>query len=117
MADDPKVTIDVTQLDLAKVAASTLPLNLLRKMNHREWLSQFAMTLEAPVKGLAGKPVMMTPFKQGAINRLRMASQYIEALEAENAALQRDLDKALAALDHEVKQNNRREGTDDTTEG
>jgi hypothetical protein len=51
----------------------------LRRMDHRQWLSQFAFALETSPK--AGP--QMTPFRAGAIGRLRLAVQYIKLLEHE----------------------------------
>lgn len=109
-------TPKTTTLDLTKDAPS-LPSSVVRRMNHREWLFQFALMLESdppPKSSLVGERAMrrpMTPFRMGAITRLRYAAQYCGVLEDENAALQRDLDKALAALEHHLKEEELRDDT------
>jgi hypothetical protein len=89
------------------------------KADHAEWLRSFAyhMSLDTGVT--------MTAFRQGAITRLWWAFRYLEFIDKRNASLQervvklereaealsaalkattRDLDRAMAALDHHLKQ-------------
>lgn len=61
----------------------------IRAMNHREWLMQFSMVLAIAPKG--GRAPEMTPFRAGAISRLKMAARYIELLE-------HDLDQATKRM-------------------
>ena len=85
----------------------------LRRMNHVEWLGQFAQVL-----GISPKDhgIPMTPFRAGAISRLRFAATYIALLEADVERLstglrasERDLGKALAALEAHMKGEKRSE--------
>lgn len=55
---------------------------VLRKINHREWLEQFAMVLGLRAPDGQGPP--MTPMRAGAISRLKLVIQYIDLLEREN---------------------------------
>lgn len=73
---------------------------ILRRMNHEEWLTMFAQVLEksATARGqITGVP--MTPMRQGAIARVRYARDYI-ALLKKDAELR---DKALAAAKAEIR--------------
>jgi hypothetical protein len=67
----------------------------LRRMDHRQWLSQFAFVLETSPKG----GPQMTPFRAGAIGRLRLAAQYIELLEHEAKQSRREIAALKARLD------------------
>lgn len=60
-----------------------MPEEVLRGMNHREWLVQFSETLLTQYRRPDGTTVPMTPFRIGAINRLKMAASYIALLEAD----------------------------------
>ena len=53
---------------------------VLRKINHREWLEQFATVLG--LRSERGPP--MSPMRMGAISRLKLAVAYIDLLEREN---------------------------------
>ena len=64
----------------------------LRRLNHAEWLHQFAAALETPPPGMPRGP--MTPFKIGAIARLRMAGDYITLLQRDL----RDKDREIKAV-------------------
>jgi hypothetical protein len=75
----------------------------IRRMNHGEWLSQFAVTLEVSQKD---RPVPMTPFRAGAISRLRFAAAYIDLLEREA----RDYVREIEVLKHENEILNPKEG-------
>jgi hypothetical protein len=70
--------------------------NLLRKLNHAEWLGQFAIILELQTE--TRRP--MTPFRAGAISRLRMAAEYIDLLQRE----QRDLVRERLFLENELRE-------------
>lgn len=61
----------------ATVDAERVPDDVLRRLNHADWLGQFAqvLNLKAP-----GSPPM-TPMRQGAITRLELAAKYIRLLE------------------------------------
>jgi len=56
------------------------------------------------------KGIPMTPFRAGAVNRLRMAARYIELLEREA----RDHARMVAGLEHEIKL---LKGSDDEEDG
>lgn len=74
----------------------TLPADTaLRRMDHRQWLAQFAFVLETSPKG----GPQMTPFRAGAIGRLRLAAQYIELLEHEAKQSRREIAALKARLD------------------
>ena len=66
--------------------AEAVPEEALRRMNHAEWLGQFSVVLDTPVQG---RPTPMTPFRMGAITRLKLAARYIALLEADVVALQK----------------------------
>jgi hypothetical protein len=52
----------------------------LRKLNHADWLAQFALTLhDTRIK----RGQLVTPFLLGAVSRLQMAADYIRLLEAD----------------------------------
>jgi hypothetical protein len=65
-----------------------MPDDLLRRLDHGEWLRGFALVLETSPKE-RGLP--MTPFRAGAITRLRYAARYIELLEGANELLTRQI--------------------------
>lgn len=67
---------------------------VLRRMNHVEWLQQFAQVLQMQPRDKTGVP--MTPFRAGAIGRLVLAARYIGLLVKELHWLSRD-NKALRA--------------------
>ena len=85
------------------IAVPGVPEEVLRGMNHREWLAQFSEVLKvSPRDGRDAIP--MTPFRAGAISRLKMAAEFIGLLQADIRELQhtlaatnRDLTRALAA--------------------
>jgi len=56
------------------------------RMSHADWLADFALSLETMQRN---KGVPMTPFRLGAINRLRMAARYIAFLEKRVLLLQK----------------------------
>lgn len=92
-----------------------MPHDVLRKLNHREWLSQCALLFE---KNWGPNSPQMTPFRAGMISRIRLAAEYISLLEADAHKLaealrasERDLGKALAALKHH-RENEEREDDD-----
>lgn len=60
---------------------------VLRKMNHKEWLGEFAKILQMQRGGVN---IPMTPFRKGTIGRLQLAEQYIMLLEKELHWLSRD---------------------------
>jgi hypothetical protein len=60
---------------------------VLRKMNHVEWLRQFAQVLQVQPRDRASP---MTPFRAGAIGRLTLASRYIGVLVRELHWLAKD---------------------------
>jgi hypothetical protein len=62
-----------------EVMISTIPDDVLRKMPHAAWLAEFSQILGMTRPN--GPP--MTPFRQGAIAKLKLASRYIELLEKE----------------------------------
>jgi hypothetical protein len=67
--------------------------DVLRKMNHAEWLEQFSTVLSIQPTGRTNP---MTPFRVGAISRLQLANRYIKLLESEarmNARKYEELDK------------------------
>lgn len=72
----------------------------LRKMNHREWLTQCAMMLETQWTQAAPQ---MTPFRAGLVGRLRLASAYIDLLEREA----RDHVREIEALKHDAERESR----------
>lgn len=69
------------------VAVPKMPDDVLRKMNHAEWLQQFASVLNMKHPGRTEQP--MTPFRAGAISRMLLARQYILLLEHENKMFRR----------------------------
>jgi hypothetical protein len=67
----------------------------LRRMDHAQWLRLMAVTLEqAPAR----RGIPLTPFRSGAIERLRLAVKYIELLEREA----RDNVRHIAMLENEI---------------
>lgn len=68
------------------ITVPKMPDDVLRKMNHSEWLQQFATVLNMKHPG---REQPMTPFRAGAISRLHLARQYIELLEHENKMYRR----------------------------
>jgi hypothetical protein len=52
-------------------------------MDHRVWLLQFSEALLAQYRRPDGTTVPMTPFRSGAVNRLKLAAEYIRLLEAD----------------------------------
>ena len=70
---------------------------LLRQMNHAQWLAQFSEVLKvSPRDGRDAIP--MTPFRAGAISRLKMAADYIGLLQADLVKLS----EALTASEHDL---------------
>lgn len=69
--------------------------NTLRRMNHVEWLAQFAQVLQMQPRN-RDAAVPMSPFRAGAIGRLVLASRYIGLLVKELHWLSRD-NRALRA--------------------
>jgi len=51
---------------------------ILVRMNHREWLTQLAAALEAADER---RGIAMTPFRSGAIQRLRLAVKFLALQE------------------------------------
>ena len=85
---------------MAEVIDSQPSNQTLRKLNHAEWLSSFAVALAVP-----GRP--MTPFRVGAMERLALAADYIRLLQkdiaklkVEIADLQADITELKLDLDH-----------------
>jgi len=72
---------------------------IVRGFKHVEWLSQLALVLEIANNRRSASSGVTTPFQSGAINRLRMATRYIELLERET----RDLTRQVAGLEEEIK--------------
>jgi phosphoenolpyruvate synthase/pyruvate phosphate dikinase len=90
MSENGPVTYRLNDEQLQIVAEATL-----RRMDHLEWLRMLAATLEqAPNR----RGIPMTPFRSGAIERLRLAVKYIELLHREA----RDYERAIAALEDEI---------------
>jgi hypothetical protein len=81
MVEVPKLpTLDGQPLGEDKVKVlSSVPDDVLRRMNHAEWLGDFAKVIGTTRPG--GPP--MTVFRQGATERLRLAERYIRLLEKE----------------------------------
>lgn len=75
MAED-RPTLNGEPLAAPKVEAK-IDDDILRRMNHVEWLNDFAKVLGMQRPG--GPP--QTPMRQGAIARLQLAAQYIELLK------------------------------------
>ena len=70
---------------------------LLRQMNHAQWLAQFSEILKvSPRDGRDAIP--MTPFRAGAISRLKMAADFIGLLQADLVKLS----EALTASEHDL---------------
>lgn len=61
---------------------------ILKSMKLADWLGQFAVLMGADVPGRPPKP--MTPFRQGAITKLKMSSEYMRQIETELFWLSRD---------------------------
>lgn len=62
-----------------EVAVKAIPDDVVRKMPHEQWLREFAQVL-----GMTRpNSPPMTPFRQGAIAKLRLAAQYIALLHKE----------------------------------
>jgi len=61
-----------------------LPPEMLAKLEHVQWLRQFALLMEQQTKE---REIPMTPFRAGTIGRLRLAAQYIQVLEVAAVAL------------------------------
>jgi hypothetical protein len=74
-----------------RVKVTPPPDEVLRKMNHKEWLDQFAEVLQVSPSG-------MTPMKAGAIGRLTLAKHYIQLLEAELVMLEHENDRLKRQL-------------------
>lgn len=66
--------------------------DVLRKMDHSDWLEQFAKVMQMQTG------VEMTPMRAGVINRCEMAAQYIKLLEGESRALTTRLAEATREL-------------------
>jgi hypothetical protein len=91
MNDKPVLVAKLTDEQLVLVGEATL-----RRMDHLEWLRMLAATLEqAPNR----RGIAMTPFRAGAIERLRLAVKYIELLHREA----RDNAREIAVLKHEIE--------------
>jgi hypothetical protein len=76
--------------DLSSVAAQITD-EALVKLDHAEWLGQFATVLG--MQRPNGPP--MSVFRQGSIAKLRMAQRYIRLLQDENTELKRQLSEAI----------------------
>lgn len=86
---EPVVVVNPDQMQLIHDDA-------LRKMDHVEWLRMLAGTLEhAPER----RGIPMTPFRAGAIERIRFVVKYIELLHREA----RDDKRMIAALEADLK--------------
>ena len=87
--------IKIDKLNGPQPTTKAVPEQYLRRLDHTQWLTQFALALETtPTR----RGVEMTPFRAGAIGRLRLAVAYIELLRA-------DLEKlsgALTASEHDL---------------
>jgi len=69
----------------------------LRQINHLEWLRMLAVTLEqAPAR----RGIAMTPFRAGAIERLRLVVKYIELLQRDA----RDAERQIKVLQKELRE-------------
>lgn len=60
---------------------------LLRRMNHREWLDTFSVSLQI---GRDRRRAPVTPFLEGAVTRLHYAALYIQLLQTDLHWLARD---------------------------
>lgn len=76
MADQPTMNGPFPEVDPEPLRRE-IPDDVLRRMNHAEWLRDFSKILgmRAP-----GSPPM-TPMRQGAMQRLALAAQYIDLLK------------------------------------
>lgn len=87
MAKPPTLTLNgQTIAEDATVTVPQMPDATLRRMNHVEWLAQFAAVLNMKHPG---RDNPMTPFRAGAISRLQLCRQYILLLEHENKMYRR----------------------------
>jgi len=98
-SEPPRLTVNGQTIgEDETIRVPKMPDDVLRKMNHSEWLMQFAAVLNMKHPG---REQPMTPFRAGAISRLALARQYIELLEHENKMYRRkekqDGDEAGAA--------------------
>lgn len=76
----------------------------LRRMNHREWLLQFAQVLSVspnskPSLDGSYRGMPMTPFRAGAITRLGQAAEYIALLEKDLVEMADRIDKLVSDLE------------------
>lgn len=63
---------------------------LLRRMNHREWLDTFSVSLQI---GRDRRRAPVTPFLEGAVTRLHYAALYIQLLQTDLAALKKRVEE------------------------
>lgn len=85
------------QKGMANVFKPHVSDDALRKMDHPEWLEQFAKVMQMQTG------VEMTPMRAGVINRCEMAAQYIKLLEGESRALATKLAESERQLDRARK--------------
>lgn len=75
------------------LATPRLPEPALRKLDHPEWLENFAKVMQMKA-GLA-----MTPMRAGVINRALFAAEYIRLLRHDVKKALHDLDLAMVEID------------------
>ena len=85
MDKPPKLTVNGQPVG-ETIVVPQMPDDVLRRMNHAEWLGNFSSTLAMSIPGRANP---MTPFRAGAITRLQLAKRYVELLEHENRMFRR----------------------------
>src|SRR5262245_57812427 len=78
-----------------EVEIASIPDDALIRMPHANWLNEFAMVLGMTRQN--GPP--MTPFRQGAIAKLRLAARYIRMLERECEIKRKGLSKGKDEAD------------------
>lgn len=89
--------IKIDKLNGPQPITEDVPKKYLRRLDHTQWLTQFALALETtPTR----RGVEMTPFRAGAIGRLRLAVAYIELLRADI----KQLDEANVLLARQIRE-------------
>jgi hypothetical protein len=78
MTDKPTVNGGPSFLKPQMVDPYAMSDDALRRMDHDKWIGTFARVLEVELPN-HGRP--MTPFRAGAITRLKLAQRYIRLLQ------------------------------------
>lgn len=82
-----------TQRGFAPLDHVPMPEDALRKLDHPEWLEDFAKVMQL------NTGVEITPMRAGVISRCRMAADYIKLLRYDISKLKKELARTATALD------------------